>query len=283
MDTIGFIGVGAMGASIASRLVAGHELLVNDRNPRAADELVAQGARFAELDEIAETCSTIFLCLPGPPQVQDLLLGRERPGAGAPARHRHHRHHHWHADRGCRDRRRARRARASPTSTLRSPAVSARAREGTALLMVGADAEPSRRVEPLLSEITSEVVHCRSGRARARDEAGQQPAQRVQPVRRTGDHPPRRRRRHRAGRRGRRHQQGQRSQLHDGATPIPQLLSGETCKPQGFTIELMLKDVRLATELAASLGHETPIGTWRRSSCRSGDRPVRPEARTRAR
>lgn len=43
MARIGFIGVGAMGSSIASRLVNGHDLLVSDHNPAAAAELVTQG------------------------------------------------------------------------------------------------------------------------------------------------------------------------------------------------------------------------------------------------
>jgi len=41
---------------------------------------------------------------------------------------------------------------------------------------------------------------------------------------------------------------------------FPQLLSGDSYKPQGFTLELMLKDVGLANELAEGLGHDTPIG-----------------------
>ena len=41
---------------------------------------------------------------------------------------------------------------------------------------------------------------------------------------------------------------------------FPPLLSGGTYKPQGFTLELMLKDVRLAVELADSSGTATPVG-----------------------
>jgi 3-hydroxyisobutyrate dehydrogenase-like beta-hydroxyacid dehydrogenase len=39
-----------------------------------------------------------------------------------------------------------------------------------------------------------------------------------------------------------------------------QLLGGVTWKPQGFTIDLMRKDLGLAADLATDLGHETPIG-----------------------
>jgi 3-hydroxyisobutyrate dehydrogenase len=41
---------------------------------------------------------------------------------------------------------------------------------------------------------------------------------------------------------------------------FPQLLTGGSYKPQGFTLELMRKDVRLAVELADSIGHRTPVG-----------------------
>ena len=75
-ERVGFIGVGAMGSAIAGRLLGSHELLVNDRNPAAADELVAGGASFADLDEIAGV-PVVFLCLPGPNNVTGLLLGPE--------------------------------------------------------------------------------------------------------------------------------------------------------------------------------------------------------------
>jgi 3-hydroxyisobutyrate dehydrogenase-like beta-hydroxyacid dehydrogenase len=46
--TIGFLGLGNMGRAMAGRLVgAGHDVVVWNRNPRAADELVASGARLA--------------------------------------------------------------------------------------------------------------------------------------------------------------------------------------------------------------------------------------------
>ena len=41
---------------------------------------------------------------------------------------------------------------------------------------------------------------------------------------------------------------------------FPLLLTGGSYKPQGFTLELMRKDVRLAVELAESIGHRTPVG-----------------------
>jgi 3-hydroxyisobutyrate dehydrogenase-like beta-hydroxyacid dehydrogenase len=49
MSTVGFLGLGSMGAGMARRLVdAGHDVVVWNRSPGAADELVAAGARRAE-------------------------------------------------------------------------------------------------------------------------------------------------------------------------------------------------------------------------------------------
>ena len=46
-DRVGFIGVGAMGSAIASRLVDTCTLYINDRNPAAGEKLIQQGAVFA--------------------------------------------------------------------------------------------------------------------------------------------------------------------------------------------------------------------------------------------
>ena len=258
MDAVGFIGVGAMGSSIASRLL-GHNLLVNDRNPASATDLVAQGARFATLPEIAEECSTIFLCLPGPAQVLELLLGPEgladqlAPGAtivdittGTPASSTEV----------------ASAMRQRGVAYVDSPIAGGvrRAREGTALLMVGADAAVFPTVEKLLADVTSNVVHvgpvgagnamklvnnllnaCNRFAALETIRLGVAvgiPQDVVVEVINKGS-----------------------ARNYTTENTYPQLLSGDTYKPQGFTLELMLKDVRQANELAAALGHETPIGT----------------------
>lgn len=75
MEPVGFVGVGAMGSAIASRLVGGYDLRVTDRNPAAADDLVAAGAKFTTAEDIAATCSIVVLSLPGPADVVDLLIG----------------------------------------------------------------------------------------------------------------------------------------------------------------------------------------------------------------
>ncbi len=48
MSTLGFLGLGTMGAPMAQRLVdAGHDVIVWNRSPEAVERLVAHGARAA--------------------------------------------------------------------------------------------------------------------------------------------------------------------------------------------------------------------------------------------
>ena len=63
MARVGFVGVGAMGSSIAGRLVGSYDLYVFDRNQAAASGLVGGGATFATPEEIA--AAVLWLCSPG--------------------------------------------------------------------------------------------------------------------------------------------------------------------------------------------------------------------------
>jgi 3-hydroxyisobutyrate dehydrogenase len=258
MDPIGFIGIGAMGSSIASRLVPGHELLVNDRNPSAADELVGAGARFATPEEIAKECRTIFLCLPGPAQVTDLLLGAaglaQSMAAGTIVIDT---------------------TTGTPTTDAEivaeldgrgvtyvdSPIAGGvrRAREGTATLMVGADPEVFAGIEGLLHEVTTEVVNVGpvgAGHAMKLVNNLLNACNRFAALEAI-----------RLGVASGMKQEVVVDLINRGSGrnyateyTFPQLLSGDSYKPQGFTLELMLKDVRLAVELADAIGHKTPVG-----------------------
>ncbi|MGY1495755.1 NAD(P)-dependent oxidoreductase [Streptomyces sp. QTS52] len=258
MSRIGFIGVGAMGSSIAGRLVDGHDLLVSDRNPAAAAELVTRGARFATPEEIAEKCRTVFLCLPGPPQVKDLLLGPKGLAfglavgtviidttTGTPTT----------------DSELVAALRERQVTYVDSPIAGGvrKAREGTATLMVGADPEVFAGIQDLLHEVTAEVVNVGpvgSGHAmklvnnllnacnrfaaletiRLGVAAGVRQEVVVDVINKSS------------------------GRNYATEYTFPQLLSGDAYKPQGFTLQLMLKDIRLANELAEALGHTTPIG-----------------------
>ena len=73
--TIGFLGLGRMGAPMASRLV-GHvdRLLVHDISPAAVEALVAKGAEAAgSAAALGETCEIVLTSLPTPPIVRDAV------------------------------------------------------------------------------------------------------------------------------------------------------------------------------------------------------------------
>lgn len=257
MESIGYIGVGAMGSSIAARLLE-HDLMVFDLNPEVVSDLVSRGARSVPLHEMAATCRTIFVCLPGPPQVIDLLFGdggladQLPPGvviidntSGTPA-----------VDveivEGLRGR---------GIAYVDAPIAGGvrRAREGTALLMVGAEPDDFERVSGLLAEITSEVIHAGgvgTGHAAKLVNNLINACNRFAALEAVN-----------LGVAAGMAQDVVVDVLNRGSgrnyateTTYPQLLLGETSQPQGFTIDLMLKDVRLANEMAEELGHDAPVG-----------------------
>ena len=76
---VGFIGLGTMGASMASNLqAAGHELAVNDVRRAAAEPHLAAGAAWkATARELAEAVEVVFTSLPGPAEVEAVALGAD--------------------------------------------------------------------------------------------------------------------------------------------------------------------------------------------------------------
>ena len=74
-----FIGVGTMGSLMAGRLLdAGVDLTVYDARRAAADALIERGARWADSAETAAAgCAMVWTSLPGPAQVESVLLGDE--------------------------------------------------------------------------------------------------------------------------------------------------------------------------------------------------------------
>src|SRR5919106_5455 len=77
MATIGFIGLGAMGAPMARRLMqAGHELTVYARRPAAAQPLVENGARAAGSPaECVSGAAFVITNVTTSSDVEDVLLG----------------------------------------------------------------------------------------------------------------------------------------------------------------------------------------------------------------
>ncbi|MGI9317468.1 MAG: NAD(P)-dependent oxidoreductase [bacterium] len=77
LDKIGFIGLGQMGAGMASNLAkAGIPLFVYDISPVAISSTEALGALHGKgLASMVENCALIFICLPGEKEVENVLFG----------------------------------------------------------------------------------------------------------------------------------------------------------------------------------------------------------------
>jgi len=160
-DMIGFIGVGTMGEPMCRNLAkkSGLVVLAADRDPAPLKRLEADGVKIASLDEIATSCRTIFLSLPGGKEVAQVCLGEgglvDRAKLG------------WTVvDLSTTQPRLAQRlyeefeGKASafadaPVARTRQAAI-----DGTLSIMVGATPLTFERIGPLLRHMASEVTHC---------------------------------------------------------------------------------------------------------------------------
>ena len=81
---IGFIGLGTMGAHMATHLQrAGHDLAVHDLNAQSASRHLAAGATWAATPrQAAEGAAVVFTSLPGPPEVEAVIEGEDGALAG---------------------------------------------------------------------------------------------------------------------------------------------------------------------------------------------------------
>jgi len=80
MTKLGFIGLGTMGASLASNLQkAGYDLVVHDVGRQVAERHIAAGATWAETPRaLAEQSDVVLTSLPGPPEVEAVALDGEQ-------------------------------------------------------------------------------------------------------------------------------------------------------------------------------------------------------------
>ena len=88
MTTVGFLGLGRMGAGMSARLI-GHcdRLLVHDIAEDAVAALVAQGAEAAGSAEArGQRCDVVFTSLPTPGIVREAILGPDGIAAGGSPR-----------------------------------------------------------------------------------------------------------------------------------------------------------------------------------------------------
>jgi 2-hydroxy-3-oxopropionate reductase len=82
---LGFVGLGAMGARIAARLLdAGHAVVVHDARAEAAESLRERGAQVADSPRaVADAAATVFVSLPTPAIVRTVALGEDGLARGA--------------------------------------------------------------------------------------------------------------------------------------------------------------------------------------------------------
>ena len=81
---VGFIGLGNLGVHLARSLVlAGFEVVVNDLDEGRAEDLVAEGARWARTPrQVAEATDSVITCLPSPAAVSEVMTGDDGALAG---------------------------------------------------------------------------------------------------------------------------------------------------------------------------------------------------------
>src|SRR5262245_6690615 len=74
---VGFVGLGNMGAPMASFVrQAGYPLVVHDLRRSAAGPLLERGAVWADSPRgVAAQCDVVCVCVPGPPEMQTVMLG----------------------------------------------------------------------------------------------------------------------------------------------------------------------------------------------------------------
>ena len=160
-DRIGFIGVGTMGEPMCRNLArkSGLEVLAADRDEAPLDRLAADGVKRATIDDIAESCRTVLLSLPGGKEVEEVCLGpsglvsRARLGwtvidlSTAPVSLARRLYAEFEG--------KASAFADAPVARTRQAAI-----DGTLSIMVGGTRDCFDRIEPLLRHMASEVTYC---------------------------------------------------------------------------------------------------------------------------
>ena len=84
LERIGFVGLGVMGAPMASNLIkAGATVTVHNRGRGAVEALAAEGAETADNSrEVAEASDVVITMLPDSPDVEDVVLGEDGVAEG---------------------------------------------------------------------------------------------------------------------------------------------------------------------------------------------------------
>jgi hypothetical protein len=161
-DVLGFIGLGVMGEPMCRNLArkSGARVVAYDTRSGPLDALAADGVeRAASILDVADRAGTIFLCLPGEPQVRSVCLGRDGLVA-------HVRAGQTVVDMStvpvalARGLGAAFAARGVAFADAPVARTAQAAREGTLSIMVGAEPALFERLRPLLACMGTEVTRC---------------------------------------------------------------------------------------------------------------------------
>jgi 3-hydroxyisobutyrate dehydrogenase-like beta-hydroxyacid dehydrogenase len=158
---VGFIGTGRMGRPMARRLLeAGHVVAVHDLHAEASASLLATGARWADSPcAVAQDSEVVFTCLPGPPEVEAVMLDpRDGILAGLP---RGAGYVDTSTSAPALAREIARRCHERDVQALDAPVSGGPqgAEQGTLAIMVGGTREAFSQYEPLLQCLGAAVFH----------------------------------------------------------------------------------------------------------------------------
>jgi 2-hydroxy-3-oxopropionate reductase len=160
MEKVGFVGLGIMGTAMARNLLrAGHELTVHNRTRAKAEQLAKDRAEISDIPrEVAERSDVVITMLPGPPEVEEVVSGKDgllegaREGSlivdmstSSPVLARELSHT----------------ARGRGVGMLDAPVSGGDvgALEGTLSIMVGGEKEDFERARPLFEAMGETVVH----------------------------------------------------------------------------------------------------------------------------
>jgi 3-hydroxyisobutyrate dehydrogenase-like beta-hydroxyacid dehydrogenase len=160
--TLGFIGLGVMGAPMCRNLAkkSGAAVVAFDERAEPLDALTREGvARGASASDVAARADIVFMCLPGEPQVR--AVGLEPGGLAARARAGQ-----TVVDMStapvavARELGRAFAARGADFADAPVARTAQAAKDGTLSIMVGGDAAVFERLKPYLSCMGTEITHC---------------------------------------------------------------------------------------------------------------------------
>jgi 2-hydroxy-3-oxopropionate reductase len=159
-ETVGFIGLGVMGAPMARNLVeAGHQLVVHSRSRGPVDALAEAGAEPASSPrEVAERADVVITMLPDSPAVEDVVLGSDGVLDGASEGDLLIDMSTIHPTVSVAI---AEAGRARGVGVLDAPVSGGDvgAREGTLSIMVGGEQSDVERAQPLFEALGKTIVH----------------------------------------------------------------------------------------------------------------------------